>query len=132
MNDNDCKSCRRNIYPLNSIKKYDNKKLMFRKNRLTLEKELYKIQAQVNKIICLLKDNPNYSIEHIKLAVFMSNQITESILFLTTKSKNYNNTVSRYVWGYHNLPRAFLSSNNPMCISPTKAMEYYKPYLNLD
>ena len=114
------------------LKKYDNKKLMFRKNRLTLEKELYKIQAQVNEIICLLKDNPNYSIEHIKLAVFMSNQITESILFLTTKSKNYNKTVSRYVWGYHNLPRAFLSSNNLMCISPTEAMEYYKPYLKLD
>lgn len=121
------------IYTLSiQLKKYDNKKLMLRKNRLTLEKELYKIQAQVNKIICLLNNNQNYSIEYMKLATFMSNQITECILLLTTKSKNYKNTVSRYVWGYHNLPRAFLSLNNPMRISPTEAMEYYKPYLKLD
>ena len=121
------------VYTLSiQLKKYDNKKLMFRKNRLALEEELYKVQTQVNEIICLLKDNPNYSIEHIKLATFMSNQITECILFLTTKSKNYKNTVSRYVWGYHNLPRAFFSLSNPMRISPTEAMEYYKPYLKLD
>ena len=41
------------------LKKYDSKKLLFRKNCLTLEKELYKIQAQVNDIIRLLKDTPD-------------------------------------------------------------------------
>ena len=114
------------------LKKYNSKRLLFRKNRLTLEKELYKIQTQVNEIICLLKNNPNYSIEYIELATFMSNQITECILFLTTKGKNYRNTVSRYFRGFHNFPRAFLSLNNSMCISPVEAMEYYKPYLKLD
>ena len=114
------------------LKKYDSRKLLFSKNRFALEKELYQIQSQVNEIIILLKDNPNYSVEHIKLATFMSNQITECILFLTTKGKAYRKTVSRYVWGFHNLPRAFLSSNNSMRISPDDALEYYKPYLKMD
>lgn len=114
------------------LKKYDSRKLLFNKNRLALEKELYQIQSQVNEIIILLKDNPNYSIEHIKLATYMSNQITECILFLTTKGKAYRKTVNRYVWGFHNLPRAFLSSNSSMHISPDDALEYYKPYLKLD
>lgn len=114
------------------LKKYDSRKLLFNKNRLALKKELYQIQSQVYEIIILLKDNPNYSVEHIKLATFMSNQITECILFLTTKGKTYRKTVSRYVWGFHNLPRAFLSSSNSMCISPDDALEYYKPYLKMD
>ena len=114
------------------LKKYDSRKLLFNKTRLALEKELYQIQSQVNEIIILLKDNPNYSVEHIKLATFMSNQITECILFLTTKGKTYRKTVSRYVWGFHNLPRAFLSSSNSMCISPDDALEYYKPYIKMD
>ena len=114
------------------LKKYDGRKLLFNKNRLALEKVLYQIQSQVNEIIILLKDNPNYSVEYIKLATFMSNQITECILFLTTKGKAYRKTVSRYVWGFHNLPRAFLSSSNSMRISPDDALEYYKPYLKMD
>jgi len=114
------------------LKRYDSRKLIFSKNRMALEKELYQIQAQVNELIALLKDNPNYSVDFIKLATFMSNQITECILFLTTKGKAYRKTVSQYVWGFHNLPRAFLSSNNSMCISPDTALEYYKPYLKLD
>ncbi len=114
------------------LKKYDSRKLLFSKNRLALKKELYQIQSQVNQLIALLKDNPNYSVDYIKLATFMSNQITECILFLTTKGKAYRKTVSRYVWGFHNLLRAFLSSNNSMRISPDTALEYYKPYLKLD
>ena len=114
------------------LKKYDSRKLIFNKNRLSLEKELYQIQSQVNEIIILLKDNPDYSVEHLKLATFMSNQITECILFLTTKGKTYRKTVSRYVWGFHNLPRAFLSPSNSMYISPDDALECYKPYLKMD
>ena len=114
------------------LKKYDSGKLLFKKNRLVLEKELYQIQSQVNDIIILIKDNPHYSVEYIKLATFMSDQITECILFLTTKGRAYRETVSRYIWGFHNLPRAFLSSSNSMCISPDDALEYYKPYLKMD
>ena len=114
------------------LKKYDSKKLLFKKNRLALEKELYQIQTQINELIFLLNDNPNYSGQYTELATFMSNQITECISFLNSKGKAYRQTVSRYVWGFHNLPRAFLSLSNPMRISPDDALEYYKPYLKLD
>ena len=114
------------------LKKYDSRKLLFKKNRLVLEKELYQIQSQVNEIIILIKDNPHYSVEYIKLAMFMSDQITECILFLTTKGRAYRETVSRYIWGFHNLPRAFLSLNNSMRISSDDALKYYKSYLKMD
>ena len=114
------------------LKKYDSRKLLFKKNRLVLEKELYQIQSQVNEIIILIKDNPHYSVEYIKLATFMSDQITECILFLTTKGRAYRETVSRYIWGFHNLPRAFLSLNNSMRISSDDALKYYKSYLKMD
>ena len=114
------------------LKKYDSRKLLFKKNRLVLEKELYQIQSQVNEIIILIKDNPHYSVEYIKLATFMSDQITECILFFTTKGRAYRETVSRYIWGFHNLPRAFLSLNNSMRISSDDALKYYKSYLKMD
>lgn len=114
------------------LKKYDSRKLLFKKNRLVLEKELYQIQSQVNEITILIKDNPDYSVEYIKLATFMSDQITECILFLTTKGRAYRETVSRYIWGFHNLPRAFLSLNNSMRISSDDALKYYKSYLKMD
>ena len=114
------------------LKKYDSRKLLFKKNRLALEKELYQIQTQINELISLLKDNPNYSVKYIELATFMSNQTTECISFLTAKGKAYRQTVSRYVWEFHNLPRAFLSSGNSMRISPDDALKYYKPYVKLD
>ena len=114
------------------LKKYDSRKLLFKKNRLVLEKKLYQIQSQVNEIIILIKDNPDYSVEYIKLATFMSDQITECILFLTTKGRAYRETVSRYIWGFHNLPRAFLSLNHSMRISSDDALKYYKSYLKMD
>lgn len=118
------------IYTLSiQLKKYNNKKLLFRKNRLSLEKDIYQIQAQVDEIIRLLKGNPNYSVEYTNFAVFMSNQLRECIILLTRKELN---KVIGYVWGFHNLPRALFSVNNPMHISTSVAMEYYKTYLKLD
>ena len=114
------------------LKKHNSKGLLFRKNRLALRKELCKIQSQVYDIVYLMKDNPDYSIEYTELTVFMSNQIIECLEYLKTKSKNYRNTVIRYIWGFHNLPRAFLSSDNSMYISPAEAIEYYVSYLKFD
>ena len=74
--------------------------------------------------------NPKYA--EIGRRLMQSGTGTECILFLTTKGKANRKTVSRYVWGFHNLPRAFLSSSNSMCISPDDALEYYKPYLRMD
>ncbi len=114
------------------LKKYNIRDLLFKKNRLALEKELYEIQEKSEVILHKLYGNTDYSVEYYELALFMSKTLTECILFLTSKSKNYRNTVARYIWGFHNLPRAFLSAENSMKITPDQAMTYYKPYLKLD
>jgi hypothetical protein len=72
-----------------------------------------------------LFEKTEYSVEHYELALLMNRRLTECILFLTQKDKNYRNTVERYVWGFHNLPRAFLSIENPMNISVDEAIKYY-------
>lgn len=41
-------------------------------------------------------------------------------------------SVHRYIFGFHNLPRAFLSLSDKMKISPTDAWNYSKPYLKFD
>ena len=70
------------------LKKYDSRKLLFNKNRISLEKELYQIQTQVNELIALLKVNQNYSVDYIKLATFMSNQINRMYFVFNHKRKS--------------------------------------------
>lgn len=114
------------------LKKYNSRNLFFKKNRLALEKELYIIQEKSNVILHELYGNTDYSFEHYELALYMNKQLCECILFLTSKGKNYRNTVSRCIWGFHNLPRALLSAESSMKIMPNEAMAYYKNYLKLD
>ena len=70
------------------LKKYDSRKLLFNKNRISLEKELYQIQTQVNELIALLKVNQNYSVDYIKLATFMSTQINRMYFVFNHKRKS--------------------------------------------
>ena len=105
---------------------------MFKKNRVLLEKEIYEADKLIESLIFHLHDNPDYSIEYYEMASFMHKTLAECRVYLTGKSKNYRGTVQRYIWGFHNLPRAFLSIDNPMKISPEQANEYFKPYLKMD
>lgn len=119
---------------LNSIqlKRYNSKNLLLKKNRLALEKELYKIQENTESILHELYGNTTYSIEQYKLALFMARILSESMVFLKSNDKNNRNTVTRYIWGFHNLPRAFLPTDNTMKLSSDEAMDYFKPYLKSD
>jgi len=83
-------------------------------------------------ILHKLNENTDYSIQHYELSLFMSRALTECILCLKRKRSNYRNTVSRYIMGIHNIPRAFLLSENVMKISVHEAISYYKPCLKLD
>ena len=114
------------------LKRYNSRNLFFKKNRLTLEKELYEIQEKTESILHELYSNTDYSIEQYKLALFMNKTLSECIVFLTSKSKSNRETVKRYIWGFHNLPRAFLSTDNPMKISSDEAMNYFRSYLKMD
>ena len=114
------------------LKKYNSGNLLFKKNRLLLEKQIGELKAITENIISAIRNNPNYSNKYFELALFMNHSLSECLIFLHSKEKGNRETVQRYIWGFHNLPRAFFSLNNRMRISPEEALEYYKPYLKMD
>ena len=114
------------------LKNYDERKLLLKRNRLTLLNELYQLQNMTDILLSSLHSDSSFSYNYIELAIFMKTSLAECIVYLTSKGKNYRTTVKRYIWGFHNLPRAFFSLNNRMRVSPEVAMEYYKSYLKLD
>ena len=114
------------------LKNYDERKLLLKRNRLTLLNELYQLQDMTDILLSSLHSDSSFSYNYIELAIFMKTSLAECIVYLTSKGKNYRTTVKRYICGFHNLPRAFFSSNNRMKISPEEALEYYKPYLKSD
>lgn len=118
-------------YESKHLKKYNSNNLFYKKNRLALEKDLYRIRGMVEGILLELYRNTNYSSEYYKLALFMNTTLNDCLIFIS-KGKPYRSTVQRYIWGFHNLPRAFFSIDNRMRISPDDAMDYFKPYLKLD
>ena len=114
------------------LKKYNVKRLLLKRNRIKLLSELNEIQALIDSLLACLQNNSSFSSSYIELATFMQNSLLECIHFLTSKNCNYRQTVCCYIWGFHNLPRAFFSVENSMRVSPDKAMAYYRPYLKLD
>ena len=114
------------------LKKYDERKLLFKRNRLSLLNELYQLQDMTDTLLSSLHSDASFSYNYIELAIFMKNSLAECVVFLTSKGQNYRDTVRRYTWGFHNLPRAFLSVDNKMKCSTAEAMEYFKPYLKMD
>ncbi len=114
------------------LKKYNRKNLLLKKKRLDLEEELHKIQELTDDMLSELNESKNYSSEYKDLASFMINDISECLLLLTSKEKSYRKTVSRHIWGFHNLPRAFLSAKHSMRIPPEEAKECYETYLELN
>lgn len=114
------------------LKKYNRRNLLFKKNRLALEEELHKMQDLTDDMLSELNESKNYSSKYKDLASFMINNLSECLLLLTSKEKDYRKTVSRHIWGFHNLPRAFLSAKHSMRIPPEEAMECYETYLELN
>ena len=114
------------------LKNYDERKLILKRNRLTLLNELYQLQDMTDILLSSLHSDSSFSYNYIELAIFMKTSLAECIVYLTSKGKNYRTTIKRYICGFHNLPRAFLSIDNKMKVSTAEAMEYFKPYLKLD
>ena len=69
------------------LKKYNSNNLLFKKNRLALEKDLYLIKEMNNDILHTLYGNTNYSVESYELALFISETLTECIMVLQSKGK---------------------------------------------
>jgi len=114
------------------LKKYDIKSMLSKRNRLSLKTELHEIQEINETLLRELYCNTEYSLAHFDLALFMNKILVECIFSLESRKKNYRQTVISYIWGFHNLPRAFLSADDPMRVTPSQAIEYCRPYLKMD
>lgn len=74
----------------------------------------------------------NYSITHMELLTEMSGILSLCITELTKKQRGKYETVHKYIWGFHNFPRAFISESDNSYITPADACEYAKPYFKCD
>lgn len=73
-------------------------------------------------------DSEKYSNEHYDLLFIMSGVLNSCVYALTSQYKNYEKAVERMILAFHNLPRAFLSSENKMKISVKDALACYNSY----
>lgn len=110
------------------LKRYDERKLLFKRNRIALLKELNELQDKIDLLLSLLRNDSDFSYNCMELAMFMKASLSECSTLLIANDKNERITIKRYVWGFHNLPRAFFSIDDRRKISPETAMEYFKPY----
>lgn len=74
----------------------------------------------------------NYSITHMELLAEMSGILSLCITELTKRQRGKYETIHRYIWGFHNFPRAFISESDNSYITPANAQEYAKSYLKYD
>lgn len=77
-------------------------------------------------------EKSDYTDEYYEVLFQMHWILSDCINIARQKRKGYILTISKYIKAFHNLPRAFLSLNDKLKISPTDALEYSKPYLKLD
>lgn len=95
----------------------------------------YILDASFSDFKTLLKDasrTSNYSEMHNELLVEMSGLLSLCIAELTKKQHGKYETIHRYIWGFHNFPRAFISESDNSYITPSDAREYAKSYLKCD
>lgn len=74
----------------------------------------------------------DYSIEYEDLLFQMHFILSECINSIVQTRKCNIDAVSRYIKAFHNFPRAFLSLDDGLKISPKDAIEYSKSYLKLN
>lgn len=73
----------------------------------------------------------DYSEEYYDLLLKMNGMLFSCVNELTERKKGYEKSVHRYIMGFHNLPRAFLTGSDVSRISVREAWEYCESYLKL-
>lgn len=80
----------------------------------------------ISDLLIEASDESDYSVQHEDLLFQMHLILSSCIKETMKKNKGYINSISRYVKGFHNFPRAFLSLTDKAKISPKDATEYSK------
>ena len=119
-----------NIYAKSILlKNFNTRTLLFKRNRSALTTRLCEIRELAESLSVYVQNSADHSAEYHKLALFMNQTLCDCIEWSAAKGKIDRNTLCRYLRGFHNLPRAFLSVENAMQISPDKAMDYFQSHL---
>ncbi len=111
------------------LKRYDIRKIQWFWHRTALKKDLRRMTAQVDQLIDQLRQAQTHSAEYAELAQYMSQILDACITQLDSGDRSRYEQVRSMVWGFHNLPCAFLSTKNPMCISAETARVYFSSYV---
>ena len=110
------------------LKRYDIRKMQWFWHRTALKKDLRRMTAQVEELIDQLRQEKTHSAKYEELALYMRQILDECLRQLTSGDRSCYECVRRMVWGFHNLPRAFLPMQNTMQISAETAMDYFSSY----
>lgn len=95
----------------------------------------YTLDLPYADFACQLKQteaSSNYSVAHMELLTEMSGILSLCIAELTKKQLGKYETVHKYIWGFHNFPRAFVSESDSSYITPAVAREYANSYFKCD
>lgn len=111
------------------LKRIGTDDLLLKSKRIQAIDILSDIKSLVSSLLLELKDNTSFSDEYFRLALLMYESVFESVVILSKKEKDYKMTAIKYIHGFHNLPRAFMSAENRLRISAGDAMNYYSQYI---
>ncbi len=110
------------------LKRYDSRKIQWFWHRAALKKDLHRMKVQVDVLIDRLRLEQTHADSYEELARYMRQILEECIRQLDSGDRSRYESVRRMVWGFHNLPRAFLSATDRMKISAKTAMDYFSSY----
>lgn len=74
----------------------------------------------------------DYSQNYYDLLFNMQLCLASCIHEITERKRNCAESVRRYIFGFHNMPRAFLSLSDRMNVSPDEALNYSKSWFKID
>lgn len=110
------------------LKRYSSSDILRKTKRSELLGELKDVQLCVDQLLEELYKSSNFSLDYFKVALVMYDALFECVLSLSSKGSRYRENVCKCIHGFHNLPRAFLSLENPSHISAEDALNYYGSY----
>ena len=98
----------------------------------TLENSFFFDTADLRDSLNEASAESNITKEYRDLLFHMNLILSSCIYEISASKTGCAESVRRYICGFHNMPRTFLSISDKMKISPTDAWNYSKPYLKFD
>ncbi len=106
--------------------------IFLKKNREELYYKLLFLRKEVMELQNLLLCEHTYSEKHIELATYMITVLDDCMVSLYRKERNYRTTVSKYIRGFHNIPKAFFAVENQARVSTEEAYKNFFSYIKCD